>query len=99
MACVLQTPPTDVRQHANPNTTIMVIGNKGDLNSKRAVSREEGEKFAHDNDLFFMETSAKAATNVEEAFTRTAEDIYEKIRTGVFDVANESVYRHIEAVN
>lgn len=64
-ACMLQT-LIDVRQHANPNTTIMVIGNKGDLNTKRAVSREEGEKFARDNELFFMETSAKVATNVEE---------------------------------
>ncbi|RUP48658.1 hypothetical protein BC936DRAFT_144220 [Jimgerdemannia flammicorona] len=68
----------------------MLIGNKGDLDSKRQVTREDGEKFAHDNGLFFMETSAKAATNVEEAFVKTAEDIYEKIKSGVFDVANEA---------
>lgn len=80
----------DVRQHANPNTTIMLIGNKSDIETKRQVSREEGEKFARENELFFMETSAKAGANVEEAFVKTAEDIYEKIRLGTFDIANET---------
>jgi len=33
----------DARQHANPNMTIMLIGNKCDLSHRRAVSKEEGE--------------------------------------------------------
>ena len=37
-----------------------------------------------------METSAKTAHNVEEAFINTARKIYEKIEQGVFDVSNES---------
>ena len=36
----------DARQHANPNMTIMLIGNKADLGHRRAVSTEEGEQFA-----------------------------------------------------
>ncbi|KAJ2959971.1 hypothetical protein NQZ79_g4608 [Umbelopsis isabellina] len=82
----------DVRKNANPNTTIMLIGNKCDLGSKqRQVSREEGEKFAKDNDIsFFLEASAKSAENVEEAFVQTARDVYDKINNGVFDVANET---------
>ena len=32
----------DARQHANPNMTIMLIGNKSDVAHKRRVSREEG---------------------------------------------------------
>ncbi|KAI1300656.1 Ras- protein Rab-2A [Mortierella claussenii] len=80
----------DARQHANANTTIMLIGNKSDLDSKRAVSYEEGEAFAKANGLFFMETSAKTAANVEEAFVETATNIYEKIQSGVFDIHNEA---------
>ncbi|KAI9286147.1 ras family-domain-containing protein [Umbelopsis sp. AD052] len=80
----------DVRKHANPNTSIMVLGNKSDLDSKRQVTREEAERFARENDLFYLETSAKAANNVEEAFVKTTEDIYNKIKTGVFDVSNQS---------
>eukprot|EP00244_Chara_vulgaris_P009746 TRINITY_DN4253_c0_g1_i5.p1 TRINITY_DN4253_c0_g1~~TRINITY_DN4253_c0_g1_i5.p1 ORF type:complete len:213 (-),score=28.78 TRINITY_DN4253_c0_g1_i5:89-727(-) len=80
----------DARQHANSNMTIMLIGNKCDLQHRRAVSTEEGETFARENGLFFMETSAKTAQNVEEAFTQTAKQIYKKIEDGVFDVSNES---------
>jgi small GTP-binding protein len=80
----------DARQHSNSNTTIMLIGNKSDLESKRAVSYAEGEAFAQQHGLFFMETSAKTADNVEESFVDTAKDIYEKIKQGVFDVSNES---------
>jgi Ras-related protein Rab-2A len=79
----------DVRKHANPNTSIMVLGNKSDLESKRQVTREEAERFAKENDLFYLETSAKAANNVEEAFVKTTEDIYNKIKAGVFDVSNQ----------
>lgn len=55
----------------------------------RAVTYEEGEQFAKENGLIFLETSAKTAQNVEEAFINTAKKIYDKIQQGVFDVANE----------
>jgi GTPase SAR1 family protein len=79
----------DVRQHANPNTVIMLIGNKNDLEKNRQVSREEAEKFAQENDLFFLETSAKSSDNVEEAFTKTAEAIQKKIQNGTIDMNSE----------
>lgn len=69
--------------------TIMLIGNKSDLNHRRAVSTEEGEQFAKEHGLVFMETSARTAANVEEAFIGTARRIYDKINDGVFDVSNE----------
>lgn len=34
----------DARQHSNSNMTIMLIGNKSDLEQRRAVSFEEGQK-------------------------------------------------------
>ncbi|XP_076900325.1 ras-related protein RABB1c-like isoform X1 [Bidens hawaiensis] len=80
----------DARQHANANMTVMLIGNKCDLSHRRAVSTEEGEQFAKENGLVFMEASAKTAQNVEEAFINTAGTIYKKIQDGVFDVSNES---------
>ncbi|KAF5742819.1 ras-related protein RABB1c-like [Tripterygium wilfordii] len=79
----------DARQHANSNMTIMLIGNKCDLAHRRAVSTEEGEQFAKEHGLIFMEASAKTAQNVEEAFIKTAATIYKKIQDGVFDVSNE----------
>lgn len=46
--------------------TVMLIGNKCDLAHRRAVSTEEGEQFANEHGLVFMEASAKTAQNVEE---------------------------------
>ncbi|CAB0044498.1 unnamed protein product [Trichogramma brassicae] len=79
----------DARQHSNSNMVIMLIGNKSDLDARREVKREEGEAFAREHGLVFMETSAKTAANVEEAFINTAKEIYEKIQEGVFDINNE----------
>uniref|UniRef100_A0A0D6QWL5 Uncharacterized protein n=1 Tax=Araucaria cunninghamii TaxID=56994 RepID=A0A0D6QWL5_ARACU len=80
----------DARQHATANMTIMLIGNKCDLGHRRAVSFEEGQQFAKEHGLIFMETSAKTSQNVEEAFINTASEIYHKIQDGVFDVSNEA---------
>lgn len=46
--------------------TIMLIGNKSDLEHRRQVSTEEGEAFAAEHGLIFFETSAKTAANVED---------------------------------
>nr|XP_048291637.1 ras-related protein Rab-2B isoform X2 [Myodes glareolus] len=80
----------DARQHSSSNMVIMLIGNKSDLESRRDVKREEGEAFAREHGLIFMETSAKTACNVEEAFINTAKEIYRKIQQGLFDVHNEA---------
>jgi Ras-related protein Rab-2A len=60
----------EVRQNGNPDMTIMLIGNKCDLDARRQVSTEEGDRFAKENGLIFMETSAKTAFNVEDVIIR-----------------------------
>eukprot|EP00607_Mallomonas_marina_P002425 CAMPEP_0182428436 /NCGR_PEP_ID=MMETSP1167-20130531/23028_1 /TAXON_ID=2988 /ORGANISM="Mallomonas Sp, Strain CCMP3275" /LENGTH=99 /DNA_ID=CAMNT_0024611363 /DNA_START=410 /DNA_END=709 /DNA_ORIENTATION=- len=69
--------------------TIMLIGNKSDLEARRAVSTKEGEMFAQENGLIFLETSAKTAANVEMAFMKTAETVFDKIKGGVYDPTRE----------
>ena len=56
----------ELQRQGNPNIVIALAGNKSDLNSKRKVEPEEAESYASDNGIFFMETSAKTATNVNE---------------------------------
>eukprot|EP00002_Diphylleia_rotans_P006207 TRINITY_DN1554_c0_g1_i1.p1 TRINITY_DN1554_c0_g1~~TRINITY_DN1554_c0_g1_i1.p1 ORF type:complete len:207 (-),score=39.92 TRINITY_DN1554_c0_g1_i1:263-883(-) len=72
---------TDARNLANPNTVIMLIGNKVDLGN-REVTFEEASRFAQENGLLYCETSARTGENVEEAFLRTARKIDETISTG-----------------
>jgi len=80
----------DAKQHASPHMTIMLIGNKSDLGHRRAVTYEEGAAFAREHGLVFLETSARTAHNVEDAFINTAREIYKKVQTGAIDVTNES---------
>jgi Ras-related protein Rab-2A len=96
----------DVREHADPHLTCILVGNKVDLcppstdepaadgaepappapgTKRRAVSTEEGERFAQEEGLLFVEASAKSGENVEAAFERACRDILDKIRRGVFD--------------
>jgi hypothetical protein len=53
------------------------------------VSYEEGDKFAKENGLIFMETSAKTAYNVEAVFHKTAESVLAGIEEGKIDPNNE----------
>ena len=58
----------ELRDHAEPNIVIMLVGNKSDLRHRRTVPTEEAVAFAQSNNLAFIETSALDATGVEEAF-------------------------------
>lgn len=89
----------DVREHADPHLTCILVGNKVDLcaedtssttasaapKRKREVSTDEAELWAKEEGLLFVEASAKSGENVEEAFERATRDILEKVRRGVFD--------------
>jgi Ras-related protein Rab-14 len=78
---------TDARNLTNPNTVIMLIGNKKDLDAQRDVTYEEAAQFAKENGLIFLESSAKTGENVEEAFLRTAKLIFQSVQEGNVDLA------------
>ncbi|CAE6218964.1 unnamed protein product [Arabidopsis arenosa] len=61
-----------IADFGNPNMVMALAGNKADLLDARKVSAEEAEIYAQENSLFFMETSAKTATNVKDIFYEIA---------------------------
>ncbi|KAG2235792.1 hypothetical protein INT48_001018 [Thamnidium elegans] len=63
----------DVRAERGTEVIIVLVGNKTDLNDKREVTLEEGEKKANDCNVMFIETSAKAGHNVKTLFRRIAQ--------------------------
>ena len=75
----------DAREFASEDLVIMLVGNKTDLEKKRAVTREEGANFAKENGLTFLEVSAKTASNVDEAFIATTREIITKIDSKIID--------------
>ncbi|GMH25673.1 hypothetical protein Nepgr_027516 [Nepenthes gracilis] len=66
----------ELRDHADSNIMIMLIGNKTDLKHLRAVATEDAQSFAEKEGLSFIETSALEATNVEKAFQTILSEIY-----------------------
>ncbi|TSP09094.1 Phosphatidylinositol 4-phosphate 5-kinase type-1 gamma [Bagarius yarrelli] len=66
----------ELRDHADNNIVIMLVGNKSDLRHLRAVPTDEARAFAEKNNLSFIETSALDSTNVEEAFKNILTEIY-----------------------
>jgi Ras-related protein Rab-11A len=69
----------ELRDHADPNIRIMLIGNKTDLKHLRAVATEDAQGYAEKEKLSYIETSALDATNVEAAFQMILGDIYRTI--------------------
>jgi len=66
----------ELRDHADNNIVIMLVGNKSDLRHLRAVPTDEAKSYAEKNELSFIETSALDSTNVEAAFTNILTEIY-----------------------
>ena len=56
-----------VREQAPSNTQIILVGTKCDLESERQVSYEDGLRKGEQHGIKFIETSAKASTNVDTA--------------------------------
>lgn len=67
-----------LRQHSRKNTTIILVGNKKDLEQQREVSVEEGKRLAEQNGFALFETSALSGENVRKVFFELVKDIYEK---------------------
>ncbi|KAK2854356.1 hypothetical protein Q5P01_007017 [Channa striata] len=75
----------NIEEHASSDVERMVLGNKCDINDKRQVSKERGEKLAIDYGIKFLETSAKSSINVEEAFYTLARDIMSRLNRKMND--------------
>jgi len=119
----------DLRQIAEPDIVVVLVGNKADLAStdddddddnddddesndhqntnppprtagrrdngtadsksknKREVTKAEAQEWARKNGVLeYVETSAKSGENVEKAFMRVAERIYQNIQAGKYDL-------------
>ncbi|XP_055845217.1 ras-related protein Rab-37 isoform X2 [Episyrphus balteatus] len=65
----------EIREYAQEDVVIMLLGNKADCGSDRQVKREEGERLAREYNVAFMETSAKTGLNVGLAFLAVARQL------------------------
>lgn len=69
----------NVEQHASEDVNKILIGNKCDWDEKRVVSKEQGQALADSLGIQFVEASAKANINVEDAFLSLARQIMKRL--------------------
>ncbi|XP_058197068.1 ras-related protein RABF2b-like [Rhododendron vialii] len=62
----------ELQAQGNSDMVVALAGNKADLLDARKVPAEDAQVYAQENGLFFMETSAKNATNVNDIFYEIA---------------------------
>ena len=70
-----------VRELAPKEIKIILVGNKADLESERAVSYEAGKEYADLNGLGFFEVSALSGKNVREVFQQMGERILQDLES------------------
>jgi len=69
----------ELKDHADQNIKVMLVGNKSDLTHLRAVTSDISTRYARKNELSFLETSALNANNVDTAFIQLITEIYQTL--------------------
>ena len=69
---------SDVTSVADKKITIVLIGNKSDLEDQRQVTKEEAQDKANKLEIAFMETSAFSGDNLDKAFEMMINEVYKK---------------------
>ncbi|WFD31798.1 ras GTPase [Malassezia sp. CBS 17886] len=77
----------EIERYACEGVNKLLVGNKSDLASSRAVEYDTAKQFAEQLNIPFLETSAKDATNVEQAFLTMAKQIKDRMGTSTMQDA------------
>uniref|UniRef100_UPI00398F3BBA ras-related protein ORAB-1-like n=1 Tax=Pristiophorus japonicus TaxID=55135 RepID=UPI00398F3BBA len=72
----------EIARYASENVNKLLVGNKCDLTTKKVVDYTTAKEYADSLQIPFLETSAKNATNVEQAFVTMAAEIKNRMGTG-----------------
>jgi len=67
-----------LRDNSNKNVSVILVGNKCDLEDNREVLKEDGEELAKKLKIKFMEVSAKTGENLDKLFQNLIDEVYEK---------------------
>ncbi|KAI9218090.1 small GTP-binding protein [Blastocladiella britannica] len=80
----------EIDRYAVDGVNKLLVGNKSDLVGKKVVDYNEAKEFADSVKIPFLETSAKSATNVEQAFITMAKQIKDRMGSQAAAQQNKS---------
>lgn len=81
---------TDLQTLCLPNSYILLVGNKKDLENKRQVGAQQVKDFAQRHKLETIETSALSGTNIVEAFSRLTIEVIYRVSNGQIDLGDSN---------
>eukprot|EP01084_Bolivina_argentea_P063730 116299_1 len=91
-----------INQNGSENVIKILVGNQADMVEERQVTLETAQQFANDNNVYFMEVSAKTGMNVEDAFTFVVKQLIkthlrnqERLQQEIFNVLEANKF-HVE---
>jgi Ras-related protein Rab-2A len=76
----------DLKKYCDPDTMIILVGNKTDLRTDRKVTTVEGKEFADTHNISFFETSAKTGDKISDCFIDAVDKISKKLDAGKIDL-------------
>ena len=82
---------SDITATADKKITLILIGNKSDLEDQRQVTKEQGEEKAKEFGLAFLETSASSGDNLEKAFSLMINEVYKKCQEDINAETDDNV--------
>ena len=68
----------DLNSYGDKNLTLLLVGNKSDLEDKRQIMKEDGEEKAKSFNLGFIETSACSGDNIDQVFDIMLKEVLKK---------------------
>ena len=84
---------TDLKKSSDKKVSIILIGNKNDLEESRQVKKEEGEMKAKEYGIAFLETSALNGNNIEIAFKTLVDEVYNQCHREFESVADVEILK------
>ena len=88
----------EIKNNSNKDVSIVLVGNKIDLNDRK-ISKEEANEFAFKNGLIYHEASSKEGINIDTPFESLAKDIIKKIKENQDYEYNETVDQKLKRLS
>lgn len=91
---------SEIRELGGKNISVIVCGNKCDLETQRKISKDEGIEKCKSNSVGFFETSALDSVNIDTAFVKLLEEIYmNSIKAAIVQPKSEGDFKQGDSLN
>jgi Ras-related protein Rab-11A len=90
---------TDVTSVADKKISIVLIGNKSDLEDQRQVTKEQAEEKANKLEVAFLETSAFSGDNLDKAFDMMINEVYKKCHEEMLAEGDDDIFEGGQDIN